>query len=212
MFAYCGNNPVSRGDDLGKAWITLGIMAIGGLIGSAISAVSSAVTQQALTGTVNWKSVGVAAVSGFISGAVAASPLGLGGQMVAGGIIGGLSYAADSYANDREMKLDEAILSVGMGVVSGRIGGAGANEKMLLSNAAQSANQTIAREIRRANQQYAQKAIASALSYRNNTVALSAWSASARFSAGIGVSNTGTWILGRMGLFPNAPVWKLRQK
>ena len=107
-------------------------MAVGGLIGAAISAVSSAVTQQALTGTVNWKSVGVAAASGFVSGAVAASPLGVVGQQIAGGVIGGLSFAADCYVNDKAMKLDEAILSVGMGVVSGRIGGSGANKKWYL--------------------------------------------------------------------------------
>ena len=72
LFAYCGNNPLSREDSNGGFWVTIGIMAVGGIIGAAVSAVSSAVTQQVLTGTVNWKSVGVAAVSGFVSGAVAA--------------------------------------------------------------------------------------------------------------------------------------------
>jgi RHS repeat-associated protein len=174
LFVYCGNNPVSREDPNGGFWVTVGVMAVGGLIGAAISAVSSAVTQKALTGTVNWKSVGVAAASGFVSGAVAASPLGIVGQQIAGGVIGGLSYAADCYVNDKAMKLDEAILSVGMGVVSGRIGGSGANEKMVLSNAAKSAKQTIARESRRANQQYAQKVIAATISSRNNTFASTA--------------------------------------
>ena len=50
------------------------------------------------------------------------------------------------------MKLDEAGLSVGMGVISGRIGDSGANEKMVLSNAAKSAKQTIACETRKENQ------------------------------------------------------------
>ena len=183
-------------------------MAVGGLIGAAISAVSSAVTQQALTGTVNWKSVGVAAASGFVSGAVAASPLGVVGQQIAGGVIGGLSFAADCYVNDKAMKLDEAILSVGMGVVSGRIGGPGANEKMVLSNAAKSAKQTIARESCRANQQYAQKVIAATISSRNNTFASTAWVASFRFAAGTSISNGATGKYSSLELFPNAPTWK----
>ena len=208
LFVYCGNNPVSREDPSGGLWVTAGLMAVGGLIGAAISAVSSAVTQQALTGTVNWKSVGVAAASGFVSGAVAASPLGIVGQQIAGGVIGGLSYAADCYVNDKAMKLDEAILSVGMGVVSGRIGGSGANEKMVLSNAAKSAKQTIARESRRANQQYAQKVIAATISSRNNTFASTAWVASFRFAAGTGISNGATGKYSSLELFPNAPTWK----
>ena len=53
MFAYCGNNPVFREDANGGCWLTAGIMAVGGLIGAAVSAVSSVVTQKALTGTVN---------------------------------------------------------------------------------------------------------------------------------------------------------------
>ena len=208
MYAYCGNNSVSRGDPNGRFWITAGLMAVGGLIGAAISAVSSAVTQQALTGTVNWKSVGVAAATGFVSGAVAASPLGIVGQQVAGGVIGGLSYAADCYVNGKEMKLDEAILSVGMGVISGRIGGAGANEKLALSDAARSAKQAIAREARRANQKYAQKAIARTISSRNNVFANTAWVASFRFAAGSGVSNGVTGKYSSLGLFPDAPTWK----
>ena len=208
LFAYCGNNPVSREDANGGFWLTVGVMAVGGLIGAAISAVSSVVTQQALTGTVNWKSVGVATAAGFVSGAVAASPLGLVGQQVAGGVIGGLSYAADCYVNDKAMKLDEAVLSVGMGVISGRIGGSGANEKMALSNAAKSAKQTIVRETRRANQKYAQKVIAAAICSRNNAFATTAWVASFRFAAGTGVSNGVNGKYSSWGLFPDAPTWK----
>lgn len=207
LFAYCGNNPVSREDPNGGFWITARLMAVGGLIGTAISAVSSIVTQQRLTGTVNWKSVGVAAATGFVSGAVAASPLGIKAQQVAGGVIGGLSYVADCYANDKAMKLDEAILSVGMGSISGRIGGPGANEKMVLSNAAKSAKQTIARETRRTNQKYAPKVIASTISARNNTFASTAWVASFSFSVGSVVSNGVTGKYSSLGLLPNVPTW-----
>ena len=208
LFAYCGNNPVTREDTNGGCWITIGAMAIGGLIGAVISAASSAVTQKTLTGTVNWKSVGVAAAAGFVSGAVAASPLGKAGQIIAGAVIGGLSYAADCRANDKAMKLDEAIVSVIMGGVSGLIGGAGANEKMVLSNAANSAKQTIAREARRANQKYAQKVITAAVSSRNNMFASTAWSTSGRFALGVGVANVVSGWLGKRNPFPDAPTWK----
>ena len=67
-------------DPSGRSGITIGIMAVGGLIGAAISTVSFIVTQQMMAGTINWKFVGIAAATGFISGLVATSPLGLLGQ------------------------------------------------------------------------------------------------------------------------------------
>lgn len=210
LFAYCGNNPVSREDTNGECWISVGIMAVGGLIGAAISAVSSAVTQKSLTGTVNWKSVGVAAATGFVSGAIAASPLGLAGQVIAGGVTGGLSYAADCLVNNKAMKLDEAIVSVGMGAISGRIGGSGANQKMALTSVAKNAKQTIARETRRANQKYARKVIAATVKSRKNTFAKTAWSSSFRFALGTGVSNGISGKYSSLGRYPNAPRWKFR--
>ena len=44
----------------------LGIMLVEGLIGSVVSAVSSAIVQSSNTGTVNWKSVAVAGGTGFV--------------------------------------------------------------------------------------------------------------------------------------------------
>ena len=41
LYAYCDNNPVMRKDEEGLFWVTAGIMLIGGVIGSAIGAVSS---------------------------------------------------------------------------------------------------------------------------------------------------------------------------
>ena len=198
LFAYCDNNPISREDSDGDFWVTVGIMAVGGVIGSAVSAISSAATQKILTGTVNWKSVGVAAATGFVSGAIAASPLGMVGQKIAGGIIGGLSYATDCYVNNRSMTLIGTVASVGGGVISAKIGGGGANEHGALSTVVRNTKQTIIRESRRANRQYASKATAMAISSCSNTLANSAWSSSARFAAGCGVSNginaIGGWI------------------
>ncbi len=189
LYAYCDNNPVMRVDGDGEFWVTIGIMAVGALIGMAISAVSSAATQYSLNNEVNWASVGVAAALGFVSGAIAASPLGAVGQIIAGGIIGGVSYAADSAVNNTEMTWYGALVSVGMGAFSGFIGGKGANHKMSLTNTINNTNRTIEREMRRANQKYAQKAIAKIIFSRNNILELSVLSASARFAFGTGLTN-----------------------
>ena len=79
---------------------------------------------------------------------------------------------------------------------------------MVLSNVIDSTKKTITCETRRANQQYAQKAIATASSYKSNVIALSTWSASFRFSLGCGVSNGVTSGYSRFGFFPTAPTWK----
>ena len=41
MFAYCGNNPVSREDDGGEFWNFVIGAAVGGLVGGVVSAVTS---------------------------------------------------------------------------------------------------------------------------------------------------------------------------
>jgi len=209
LFAYCENNPVIFQDSSGNSAIlaTLGIMAIGGVIGAVVSAVSSAITQKALTGSVNWKSVGVSAATGFVSGAVAASPLGIEGQIAVGGAIGGLSYAADCYVNNKPINTGEVLLSTVTGMASGAIGGPGANEGMVLTDAIEYMGQTAAREARRANQAYAAKAVANATYYGSNIISASAWEASFRFSAGCGVSNGVNVKINEMGLFSDFPTW-----
>ena len=78
---------------------------------------------------------------------------------------------------------------------------------MALTNVVESAKSTIAREARRANQKYAQKAIASAITYRNKVVANKVWEGIAKFTTGSVVSNSA-------GLFSiskfvsNVPEWK----
>ena len=208
LFAYCGNNPINNTDSSGDFWlVTAGIMAVGGVIGAVVSAVGSAISQKVTTGTVNLKSVLVAAATGFVSGAIAASPIGLIGQQILGGIIGGLSYVADCHINKRQAKLDEALASVGAGVISGKIGGPGANYNMALTKTIDSAKTAMAREARRQNREYAQKVIASATRTRNNTLALSAWSGSAKFSLGLGVSNGLVRGWQKLNLFPDALTW-----
>ena len=114
MFAYCENNPVANLDGDGKS-TTLAIMAVGGLVGAGINFVSSIISQQQVNGTVSIKSAAVAAATGFLSGAISASPLGKVGQIIAGGVISGLSYAADCAVNNKAFNTTEAIVSVATG-------------------------------------------------------------------------------------------------
>lgn len=51
MFAYCGNNPVSREDDGGEFWNFVIGAAVGGLVGGVVSAVTS----YAQTGEIDWE-------------------------------------------------------------------------------------------------------------------------------------------------------------
>ena len=190
LYAYCNNNPVMYSDPSGNSiLVTLGIMAIGALIGAAVGAGSSIVTQQVMTGEVNWKSVGVAAVSGFVGGAIAASPLGVVGQVVAGGIIGGLTYAADSHVNNVDMSIGGMAVSIFAGMFSGLIGGSGANHNMALTNVVSSTKNTIIRESRRANQVHAQKVITKAVTSRNSALGYSFLFGTIRFAIGTDLAN-----------------------
>ena len=189
LYAYCDNNPVMRSDNGGEFWTTVGIMAIGGIVGAAINTVSSIVTQKSQSDEINWKSVLVAAATGFASGAVAASPLGTIGQAAVGGLVSGLSYVADCCVNDQPVQLDEALVSSISGVASGIISGPGVNHGKVLTNAIKSTKKTILRESRRANQKYAQKQISKAIAYRNNLLSSKALGGSIMFTATSFASN-----------------------
>ena len=188
MFAYCENNPVANLDSDGES-PTLAIMAIGGLVGAGINFVSSIISQKQMNGAVNLKSAAVAAATGFVSGAISASPLGRVGQIIAGGVTSGLSYAADCAVNNKSFNMKEAAGSALMGALSGGLGGNGSNYKNVLTDTINGTKKVVVREMRRENKKYANKVIKSAVASRNNTLALSFWSGSASFTLGCGISN-----------------------
>lgn len=196
LYAYCDNNPVKRVDIAGNFWVTLGIMVVGGLIGAGISAVSNAVTQKITTGSINWKSVAVTTGAGFAIGFVAASPLGLTGQIVAGGIIGGGSSVVDSIVNNKPINVFETTVATIGGMASGYVGGEGANRYKSLSDAIDLNNKRLAKEARRNSYKTSAKRIL----YYNNSLysqlSWTAWSASIRFSLGIVVSNSMMMVAG----------------
>ena len=73
MFAYCGNNPVSRNDEGGEFWNIV----IGAVVGAAFSAVATAIDSYQTTGSIDWTKVGISAAVGAISGGIAATGAGV---------------------------------------------------------------------------------------------------------------------------------------
>jgi hypothetical protein len=92
MFAYCGNNPVSRSDDGGDFWNVV----IGAAVGAIISGVTTAIDTYTSTGSVDWTQVAISSAVGAISGGVAATGLGT----IAQASISAIASAAGSVATD----------------------------------------------------------------------------------------------------------------
>ena len=92
MFAYCGNNPVSREDDGGDFWNIV----IGAAVGAIVSGVTAAIDTYVSTGSVDWTQVVISSAVGAISGGVAATGLGT----IAQASITALTSAAGSVATD----------------------------------------------------------------------------------------------------------------
>ena len=92
MFAYCGNNPVSREDDGGEFWNIV----IGAAVGALVSGVTTAIDTYISTGSVDWTQVAISSAVGAISGGVAATGLGT----IAQASISAIASAAGSVATD----------------------------------------------------------------------------------------------------------------
>ena len=96
MFAYCGNNPVSRQDDGGEFWNIVIGAGVGAVVSGLISVASQVLENKGIA-NVDWARVGVAAAAGAISGGFAATGIKVNGQMVVNGIIGAASSGIDTY-------------------------------------------------------------------------------------------------------------------
>lgn len=95
MFAYCGNNPISREDDGGEFWNIV----IGAAVGAVVSAVTTAIDTYTTTGSIDWGKVGISAAVGAVSGGVAATGLGAIAQAaISAGASAIGSVATDLYA------------------------------------------------------------------------------------------------------------------
>ena len=95
MFAYCGNNPVSRSDETGDFWNFI----VGAIVGAVVNAVTTVVEAvqegglSALGDGKTWAKVGVSFAVGAVEGAVAATPLGSVGQSIVGAMTSGFENA-----------------------------------------------------------------------------------------------------------------------
>ncbi len=191
LFSYCDNNPIRRSDSNGQIWTTIGIMAVGGVIGAGISAATSIITQKVFENNINWKSVLVAVGTGFVSGAIGASPLGGVGQTILGGIVGGASYIADSAVNNTEIDAQGLIISTGIGAISGRLSGSGANENLTITNTIDTTRKAITKEQRSmlTNPNYAQKSISSWINYETKNLSIEVWNYSVQTAKSDFLSN-----------------------
>ena len=146
MFAYCGNNPVSRQDDGGEFWNIVIGAGVGAVVSGLISVASQVLENKGIA-NVDWARVGVAAAAGAISGGFAATGIKVNGQMVVNGIIGASSSGIDTYlksngtASFSEYAKNIAI-GTGIGLVGGRIGGNGTGTRHLTKSAGQALKRT----------------------------------------------------------------------
>ena len=79
MFAYCGNNPVSRQDDGGEFWNIVIGAGVGAVVSGLISVASQVLENKGIA-NVDWARVGVAAAAGAISGGFAATGIKVNGD------------------------------------------------------------------------------------------------------------------------------------
>jgi hypothetical protein len=127
MFAYCGNNPVARADEGGNVWHILVGAAVGVvtqyIADVAINMIEGKSFSEALKPTSTLTDYGSAA----LSGALAASGVGLGVSIAANAALGGATYLANCDIKDEKANFVDFGLSMGIGAISGAIGGSGAN-------------------------------------------------------------------------------------
>ena len=118
LFAYCGNNPISRADSNGHFWHIVAGAVVGGLIGAISSVVGQAVSGQGI----NWAEVGVSAASGALTGAITAACPGMGAVAtgIVHGVVGAGTYAATELVNGRTPTVAGTLAA---GVTSGLLAG-----------------------------------------------------------------------------------------
>ena len=147
MFAYCGNNPVSRKDDGGEFWNIVIGAAVGGVVSGLISLATQVIENNGFQ-NINWASVGIATASGALSGAFAATGIPVGGQILINSAIGTISSVADTYADKGENAtamdyLESAVTGGVLGAAGGLLGGNGTGTRHLSKSAGRLLNKAV---------------------------------------------------------------------
>ncbi len=132
LFAYCGNNPVTRADDDGEFWHIV----IGAVVGIVTQYVSDVVSNlkdgdsflEALVPSSSLIDYGAAA----LSGAVGATGIGFLGSVAANAGISGGQYLANCAIKGKTPNIDQLGYEMGFGALSGMIGRKGADGANLL--------------------------------------------------------------------------------
>ncbi|MBE6920295.1 MAG: RHS repeat-associated core domain-containing protein [Ruminococcaceae bacterium] len=112
MFAYCGNNPVSRKDDGGEFWH----LVVGGVIGGIIGAISSAASGGDIVDVL------IGAAAGAAGGVLAASGAGVVVQALGSAAISMASNAASQVNHIVQDKTGETEFDVGDMLFDGAVG------------------------------------------------------------------------------------------
>ena len=123
VYAYCLNNPVMYTDPSGTIILTLLIM---GLVGATVSAVSSIVSQAVTNnGEINWGLVALETLIGGISGLFSVAPIGFIGQGLINAGLSMVTYFVGAAIAGAEISPLGAISSIGLGFITGLLGGDG---------------------------------------------------------------------------------------
>ena len=173
-YVYCDNNPIIYIDPNGE-WLHL---AIGAVVGAAISGISSAIYQYAKYDKVDFGKTAIAVVGGAISGTLAATGAGLVVQIAGNAAISATQSIAEQTYNiskgeSQEYDLIEIGWSASIGAIAGAVGGS-AN----VSGIKSLSNQTIKRignAIRYHINNGRTKQISKALTYYYKSVSTLMW-------------------------------------
>ena len=124
MFAYCGNDPVSRRDDSGELFGSAILVAA--TVGAAFSAVADMAVQLVTTGTVDFGQSLIAAAAGAASGACALIPGTKAVTTLASGAINAAlgvgAYSLNQFRKGEKLEADGMISNAISGFICGIAG------------------------------------------------------------------------------------------